>query len=79
MEYVIRSGSIPVDLGLLAHQLLDLDPAILFDRDVLTGNLRCATSALAAELLLAFSRSGYHLGSEDIVLVPSVCCGGCSG
>ncbi|MBD9481328.1 hypothetical protein [Pseudoxanthomonas sp. PXM02] len=79
MEYVIRSGKIPVNLGLLAHRLLDLDPAILFDRDVLTGDLRCATSALAAELLLAFSRSGYHLGPEDIVLVPSVCCGGCSG
>lgn len=79
MEYVIRVGERPVDLAILAHHLLDLDPAMLVDRDVVTGHLRCSTSALAVELLLAFSHAGYRLVPDDIVRVPSACCGGCSG
>jgi len=46
---------------------------------VITGDLRCATSALAVELLLAFAHAGYRLSPDDIVRLPSVCCGGCSG
>ena len=52
---------------------------LLVDRDVVTGHLRCSTSALAVELLLAFSHAGYRLVPDDIVRMPSVCCGGCSG
>ncbi len=79
MEYVIHVGARPVDLAILAHHLVDLDPAVLVDRDVITGDLRCATSALAVELLLAFAHAGYRLSPDDIVRLPSVCCGGCSG
>ena len=79
MEYVIRVGERPVDLAILAHHLLDLDPAMLVDRDVVTGHLRCSTSALAVELMLVFAQAGHRLAPDAIERLPSVCCGGCSG
>lgn len=79
MEYIIRVDDKAVDLTILAHALLKLDPSLLVDRDVSTGKIRCSTSALAGELLSAFSSAGHPLAPEDIQRLPSACCGGCSG
>ncbi len=79
MEYVIRLGDAPVDLAAIERQLLDLDPAALIDLDAASGALRCSTSALAVELLMALADAGHRVTPDAIERLPSVCCGGCSG
>ncbi|CAN7501824.1 hypothetical protein LJR143_003301 [Pseudoxanthomonas sp. LjRoot143] len=79
MEYVIRLDDVTADLADIEQHLLDLDPAVVLDRDAATGVLRCSTSALAAELLHAFADAGYRVAPDAIERLPSVCCGGCSG
>ncbi|MBD9470440.1 hypothetical protein [Pseudoxanthomonas sp. PXM01] len=79
MEYVIRLDDVTADLADIEQHLLDLDPAVILDRDAATGVLRCSTSALAVELLHAFADAGYRVAPDAIERLPSVCCGGCSG
>ena len=79
MEYVIRLDDAAADLASIEQCLLDLDPAVVLDRDAATGALRCSTSALAEELLHAFADAGYRVAPDAIERLPSVCCGGCSG
>jgi len=79
MEYVIRLDDAQADLATIERHLLDLDPAVVLDRDAATGMLRCSTSAMAVELLHAFADAGIRVPADAIERMPSVCCGGCSG
>lgn len=79
MEYVIRLADATADLADIERHLVDLDPAVVLDRDAATGALRCSTSAMAQELSQAFAAAGYRVAPEAIERLPSVCCGGCSG
>lgn len=79
MEYIIHLADAPIDLAAIERHLLDLDPAIVMDHDAGTGALRCATSAMEAELLRAFADAGYRVAPDAAERLPSVCCGGCGG
>jgi hypothetical protein len=79
MEYVIRLGDAPIDLAVIERHLQDLDPAAVLDLEARSGCLRCSTSALAVELLMALAQAGHHVTPDTIERLPSVCCGGCSG
>ena len=49
MEYVIRLADATADLADIERHLVDLDPAMVLDRDAATGALRCSTSAILAK------------------------------
>jgi len=52
---------------------------VVVDLDATSGCLRCSTSALAVDLMLALADAGHPVAPEAIQRLPSVCCGGCGG
>jgi hypothetical protein len=77
MEY--RVDPLPSDLDLLPlfDAMVVEDPAAMVDRD--GGGLRIFTFLPAPALLRALARGGLAVESWQLRLLPSVCCGGCSG
>ncbi|MBO9716189.1 MAG: hypothetical protein J7507_05115 [Pseudoxanthomonas sp.] len=69
----------PVDIARIERLLLDSDPAGVVDLDPATGHLRVSTCAERDEVASVLSAAGHPVQIADISIVPSVCCGGCSG
>ena len=63
---------------LIEGALLDADPAAVFDIDPAAG-LRIATSLGVDELRALMQALGCEVSREQIEVLPSICCGGCSG
>ena len=79
MELDIRVEAARIELARIRRSLLESDPAALVDLDPATGHLRVATCASPAEVRTILATAGVPLPQEAIGIVPSVCCGGCSG
>lgn len=79
MELDIILRNRPVDVGHIERLLLEADPAGVVDLDAATGHLRISTCAARDEVALVLLAAGHPVEAADIVIVPSVCCGGCSG
>ena len=79
MELDIRVDASRIDLARIRSALLDSDPAAVADLDPATGHLRVATCAGPDEVRAILAGAGVPLPQEAIGIVPSVCCGGCSG
>ena len=78
MEFSLRVTRSP-DVAALERRLLDLDPSALLD---LAGDgleVRISSMATAQELLDCVRAAGVDVQAGDLVQLPSVCCGGCSG
>ena len=78
MELVIRLSS-PASAGQINQLLQDSDPAAVVALDPASGNLRVATCASPGEVHSILTGAGLELAADAIEIVPSVCCGGCSG
>lgn len=79
MQYTIATSAVHPDLGALQRAIDDVDPAAIVDVDSTGGNVRISTVIGDAELLGLLNRAGYPLRADELQLVPSQCCGGCSG
>jgi hypothetical protein len=77
MEFHIATAGPLPDLVVIDEALRAVDPAALVDVDGTT--LRVATSLSAAELVSVITATGYPLGAAQVMQLPSICCGGCSG
>lgn len=66
-------------LETIEQRLLDIDPASLVDVDTTDGRVRVSTCAQPFELAMALAAAGHPVAVADIELMPSICCGGCSG
>lgn len=62
----------------LAHALFEADPAAVFDIDS-SGGVRIATSLDVHELLALLHATGCEVARDNVKILPSICCGGCSG
>ena len=63
---------------LIEGALLDADPAAVFDIDP-AGVLRIATSLSVDELRALLRTLDCEVAREQVEVLPSICCGGCSG
>lgn len=79
MQFNIRINESSLDIGQIESALGEIDPAAVVDLDAVSRMLRVSTIALPGELIDILDRSGCRIALADIELVPSVCCGGCSG
>ena len=79
MEFSLRTIGAPPDLAAIERQLVALDPAALVDLDAGGTTVRISTAATGSELLACLRRAGAAADANDLVQLPSVCCGGCSG
>lgn len=79
MQYSIPLDAAGLDLAALEAQVQSFDPASLVDYDTTRSRLRISTVVLAIELVFILEQAGYRVPLNQIELMPSVCCGGCSG
>ena len=56
-----------------------LDPAAVVDTAIDGRTLRIATTLGATDVARSLRREGLAVTADQLVTLPSVCCGGCSG
>ena len=79
MEFHIEMAEPAAALGTIENALLDVDPMAVVDIDPTGKILRVSASLTAAQLLELVHTSGHALAPRQVVQLPSICCGGCSG
>lgn len=79
MKFNIRTNGRPVDIACVEQALLAVDPAAMIDLDGLNGVLRVSTYLDGAGLQSLVTDAGFSVPLGDVELLPSDCCGGCSG
>jgi hypothetical protein len=79
MEYRIEMFGAEPDPSKLYCLLDGEDAAAIADFDGMRRIWRINTSLLSRELIELFARAGCRLAPGQLRVVPSVCCGGCSG
>ena len=79
MEFHIDLADPSATLGTIERVLLDVDPMAVVDIDSTGKVLRVSASVTAAYLVELVRQSGYPLAPQQVVQLPSICCGGCSG
>ena len=67
------------DLAALERLLIEVDPAALFDLSGDGNSLRISTSASDREVIACLHAAGVPARLDDLIRLPSVCCGGCGG
>lgn len=77
MEFTTSVNHAELDLAQLENVLRAVDPAALVDTDA--NLLRIAGAFDVATLAALLDDAGVAVSPNDIRIVPSVCCGGCSG
>jgi hypothetical protein len=77
MEFNVVIDTRTADLARIDEALRDVDPAALVDAE--PDGLRIAGAFDISTLSGILREAGCDLSGQDIVQVPSVCCGGCGG
>ncbi|OHE82507.1 hypothetical protein [Rhodanobacter soli] len=79
MEFHIAlTGASPAP-GVVQDALFDIDPTAVVDLDMSGLVLRVSASATAADLVEVLRQVGWPVAPEQVVQLPSICCGGCGG
>jgi hypothetical protein len=76
MQYTLDAGASP-DLAAIGQAIAALDPAVLLDLDPGARTVRISTLATQRELLDCLRQAG--IAADQLVRLPSECCGGCGG
>ena len=79
MQYTMETSAAQADLSALRRRLDEADPAAMLDMDPGNGHVRISTLIGAVELLALINGAGYPLRADELLQVPSQCCGGCGG
>ena len=80
MEYRIELFGTRLPTAATLEALLETeDAAAVSELDGASHVWRVNTSLASAELLALLSRLGCRVAPANVKLLPSVCCGGCSG
>ncbi len=79
MEFHIKLADSLLDLDAIDEAIRAVDASALVDIDPAGNTLRVAASVGAAELVALIRQAGYPLAPNQVVQLPSICCGGCSG
>jgi hypothetical protein len=79
MEFRIDLNGASPDATRLASQLADLDPSATGALDPERGLWRVNTVLRAGDLVALLADAGCPIAPQQVTLLPSTCCGGCSG
>lgn len=79
MEFHVRLPGPKPDIGAIEHAFQAFDPAAVVDIDAAGRLLRIAAAVDAAELVSLLCDAGFPVMPDQVIRVPSICCGGCSG
>lgn len=79
MEFHIRFSGTAPDPEVVEEAIRTVDPSVVVDIEPGTGTLRIAACVDAIELAALVSRAGLVVAPSQVIRLPSICCGGCSG
>ena len=79
MEFHITMAVSPAQISAIEDAFLAIDPSVLVDIDPSGRALRVATSLDVAQLVALMGQAGFAVAQNQVALLPSICCGGCSG
>lgn len=79
MEFHLRLPEPISDLAQVRDAVLALDPSAVVDTVAGGRTLRIAAMLGPLDLAWTLRRAGVPATADALELVPSVCCGGCSG
>jgi len=79
MEFHIALTGVSPDPGVVQDALFDVDPTAVVDLDMSGLVLRVSASATATDLVEVLRQVGWPVAPEQVVQLPSICCGGCGG
>jgi hypothetical protein len=79
MEFHITLTDTSPPLDAIRDALFDMDPAAVVDLDMNGLVMRISSSAEAVDLVGVLRQTGWTVTPEQVVQLPSICCGGCGG
>ncbi|MDW2982341.1 MAG: hypothetical protein WBG81_12725 [Rhodanobacter sp.] len=79
MEFHIALTSASPEPAVVQDALFDLDPTAVVDLDMSGQVLRVSAAMTAVDLAEVLRQLGWPVAVEQVVQLPSICCGGCSG
>lgn len=79
MEFHIALADASPDPGVVQGALFDVDPMAVVDLDMSGLVMRISSSATTSDLVDVLRRTGWPVTAEQVVQLPSICCGGCGG
>lgn len=79
MEYHIDMSGAKPDLRAIEDALYDLDPAVVVAMGRDGSTLKIATYIPMTDLLGLMQQAGSQVELQQVVELPSICCGGCGG
>lgn len=79
MEFHIALTEGSPDPGVIENALFDTDPTAVVDLDMSGLVMRISSYATIADLIGVLRQTGWVVTPEQVVQLPTICCGGCSG
>ena len=79
MEFHIEMADPSAALGFIENALRDVDPMSVVDIDSSGKIIRVSAALTAVQLIELIRDAGHTLAPRQVVQLPSICCGGCSG
>ena len=79
MEFHLRLVQPIDDLSPVRESVLAADPSAVVDTTADGATLRIAAALGPEELARSLGRAGVATTADEIEIIPTVCCGGCSG
>lgn len=79
MEFHIALTDASPRPDVIQDAMYDIDPAALVDLDMSGLVMRISSYVPVGDLIGVLQRTGWPVQPEQVVQLPSICCGGCSG
>ncbi|MGN2245001.1 hypothetical protein ACFWZU_16010 [Frateuria sp. GZRR33] len=79
MEFHIALTDASPRAEVVQDALFDIDPSALVDLDMSGLVMRISSWVPVRDLVEVLQRTGWAVKQEQVVQLPSICCGGCSG
>jgi hypothetical protein len=79
MEFQIALTDACPGPDVIQDVMLDIDPNAVVDLDMSGLVMRISSYVPVSDLVDVLQRTGWAVTPEQVVQLPSICCGGCSG
>lgn len=79
MEFHIALTEASPGPDVIQDALFEIDPNAVVDLDMSGLVMRISSYVPVRELIEVLQRTGWSVATEQVVQLPSICCGGCSG
>jgi hypothetical protein len=79
MEFHIALTDASPRPDVVQEAMYDIDPSALVDLDMSGLVMRISSWVPVSDLITVLHHTGWMVKSEQVVELPSICCGGCGG